>query len=167
MRVVAIPAPLPTKPSTTVIVGIELPTTAAARARRIELWSSRSIRKEKRGPVRSSRPTRQLGKDGVAVDPYRFSDRPAARRVSASRGRRRRGHIDRQRVPRRVRTDVCGGARGGRPLPWCSELDCRDVGGPAPRVLALVPLATNELARGTAVSGQLPIKVSSMLRQVR
>ena len=28
-------------------------------------------------------------------------------------------------------------------------------------VLAFVPLATNELARGTAVSGQLPIKVSS------
>ena len=62
MRVVAIPAPLPTKPSTTVIVGIELPTTAAARARRIEFVSSRLIRKEKRGPVRSSRPTSPVQK---------------------------------------------------------------------------------------------------------
>ena len=134
MRVVAIPAPLPTQPSTTVIVGIELPTTAAARAGRIQfvVVAIESGRKNA-GPRPVLDRLRQLGKDGVAVDPYRLADRPAARRVSASRGRRRRRRIDRQRVPRRVRTDVCGGARGGWPLPWCSELDCRYVGGPAPR----------------------------------
>ena len=127
MRVVAIPAPLPTKPSTTVIVGIELPTTAAARARRIEFVVVAIDQEGKtRARAQFSTDFASFRKDGVAVDPYGLSDRPAARRVSASRGCRRRRHIDRQRVPRRVRTDVCGGARGGRPLPWCSELDRRD-----------------------------------------
>ena len=57
MRVVAIPAPLPTEPSTTVIVGIELPTTAAARAGRIEFAVVAIDQEGKTKAVRSSRPT--------------------------------------------------------------------------------------------------------------
>ena len=162
MRVVAIPAPLATEPSTTVIVGSNCPRPLQHVPAESSLRSSRSIRKEKRAPARSSRPTSPAQKGRLAVDPYRLAYRPAARRVSASRGCGRRRHGGRQRVPRRVRTDVCGGARSGRPLPWCSELDGRYVSGPSPRCAHAGPrwLQTSSL-QALRSQGQLPIKASS------
>ena len=162
MRVVAIPAPLPTEPSTTVIVGIELPTNAAARARRIE-FAVVAIDQEGKTRARaqfstdftnSEKTASPWTRTGSRIDlpPGEYQLRVAAVGADASTGS---VFLD-VSVPTFAAELAVGGLSLGAPSSTAVTSADRLRG-----VLALVPLATNELARGTAVSGQLPIKVSS------
>jgi VWFA-related protein len=162
MRVVAIPAPVPTEPSTTVIVGIELPTNAAARAGRIE-FAVVAMDQEGKTKARaqfatdftnSEKTASPWTRTGSRIDlpPGEYQLRVAAVGADTSTGS---VFLD-VSVP----TFAAGLAVGGLSLgsPSSTAVTSADR---LREVLALVPLATNELARGTAVSGQLPIKVSS------
>ena len=162
MRVVAIPAPLPTKPSTTVIVGIELPTTAAARARRIEFvvvaidqeGKTRARAQFSTDFASSEKTASPWTRTGSRIDlpPGEYQLRVAAVGADASTGS---VFLD-VSVPTFAAELAVGGLSLGAPSSTAVTSADRLRG-----VLAFVPLATNELARGTAVSGQLPIKVSS------
>jgi len=162
MRVVAIPAPLPTEPSTTVIIGIELPATAAARAGRIEFAV---VAIDQQGKTRaraqfatdftSSEKTSSVWtRTGSRIDlpPGEYQLRVAAVGADNSTGS---VFLD-ATVPTFAAELAVGGLSLGAPS--ATSVSSADR---LRAVLALVPLATNELARGTAVSGQLPIKVSS------
>ena len=162
MRVVAIPAPLPTEPSTTVIVGIELPATAAARAGRIE-FAVVAIDQEGKTKARaqfatdfssSEKTASPWTRTGSRIDlpPGEYQLRVAAVGADTSTGS---VFLD-VSVPTFAAELAVGGLSLGAPSSTAVTSADRLRG-----VLALVPLATNELARGTAVSGQLPIKVSS------
>jgi len=162
MRVVAIPAPLPTQPSTTVIVGIELPTTAAARAGRIQFvvvaidqeGKTRARAQFSTDFASSEKTASPWTRTGSRIDlpPGEYQLRVAAVGADASTGS---VFLD-VSVPTFAAELAVGGLSLGAPS--STAVTSADL---LRGVLLLVPLATNALARGTAVSGQLPIKVSS------
>jgi hypothetical protein len=159
MRLVAIPAPLST-PSATVIMGIELPVDIARSARRIE-FAAVAIDEEGKTRARTrftthfaaSQPaTSAWIRTGSRIDvpPGEYQIRVAA--VGADS----RGSVFTEVSVPRFDTDL---AVGGLSLGAPSSADVTD----ADRlrsVLSLIPLATNEVGRGTAVTAQLPIRAS-------
>jgi VWFA-related protein len=162
MRVVAIPAPLPSEPSATVIVGIELPTDVAARAGRIEfvivaIDAEGKTRSRVRFPTdfasaakTSSAWTRTGSRIDLPPGEYQI-------RVAAAGGDNSRGSVFTEvLVPKFDAALGVGGLSLGAPSPIAVTAADR-----LRSVLSLVPLATNELAPGAAVSAQLPIRISS------
>ena len=162
MRVVAIPAPLSTAPSAAVIVGIELPTAVAARAGRVEFHI---VAMDQEGKTRSrvrfttnfaasektSSPWTRTG-SRIDLPPGEYQIRVAAAGADKSQGS---VFVD-VSVPKFDVELGVGGLSLGAASPVAATAADRLRG-----VLPLMPLATNELAPGTAVSAQLPIRVSS------
>ena len=162
MRVVAIPAPLSTEPSAAVIVGIELPTDVALAAGRVEFVVVAIDEEGKtRARVRfttnfagSEKTTSPWTRTGSRIDlrPGQYQIRVAAAGDDKSQGS---VFID-VSVPKFDGELGVGGLSLGAPSSTAVTEADRLRG-----VLALIPLATNELAPGTAVAAQLPIRVSS------
>ncbi len=162
MRMVAIPAPLSTAPSAAVIVGIELPTAAAVRAGRVEFHIVAMDQEGKtRSRVRfttnfaaSEKTSSQWTRTGSRIDlaPGEYQIRVAAAGADKSQGS---VFVD-VSVPKFDVELGVGGLSLGAASPVAATGADRLRG-----VLPLVPLATNELAPGTAVSAQLPIRISS------
>lgn len=162
MRVVAIPAPLSTEPSAAVIVAIELPTAVATRAGRIEFLVVAIDQEGKtRARVRfttnfatSEKTSTSWTRTGSRIDlsPGQYQIRVAAAGADKSQGS---VFVD-VSVPKFDAELGVGGLSLGAPSSLAvTEADRLR------RVLALIPLATNELAPGTTVAAQLPIRVSS------
>ena len=162
MRVVAIPAPLPSDPRATVIVGIELPTAAATRAGRIEFaivaidaeGKTRSRVRFSTDFAGSAKTSSAWTRTGSRIDlpPGEYQIRVAATGVDKSQG----SVFTEVSVPKFDAELGVGGLSLGAPSAIAVTATDRLRG-----VLLLVPLATNELAPGTAVAAQLPIRVSS------
>jgi VWFA-related protein len=162
MRVVAIPAPLATEPSAAVIVGIELPTAAATRAGRIEfavvaIDQAGKTRARARfttnfaAPDKTASPWTRTG-SRIDVAPGQYQIRVAAAGADKSQGS---VFLD-VSVPKFEAELGVGGLSLGSPSAIAATAADRLRG-----VLALIPLATNDIAPGTAVAAQLPIRVSS------
>ena len=162
MRVVAIPAPLPSDPRATVIVGIELPTAAATRAGRIEFaivaidaeGKTRSRVRFSTDFAGSAKTSSAWTRTGSRIDlpPGEYQIR-----VAATGGDKSQGSVFTEvSVPKFDAELGVGGLSLGAPSAIAVTATDRLRG-----VLSLVPLATNELAPGTAVAAQLPIRVSS------
>jgi VWFA-related protein len=162
MRVVAIPAPLSTEPSAAVIVAMELPTAVATRAGRIEfLVVAIDQEGQTRARVRfttnftaSEKTSTSWTRTGSRIDlsPGQYQIRVAAAGADKSQGS---VFVD-VSVPKFDAELGVGGLSLGAPSSLAvTEADRLR------RVLALIPLATNELAPGTTVAAQLPIRVSS------
>ena len=162
MRVVAIPAPLPAAPSAAVIVGIELPAAAAARSRSIE-FAIIAIDEEGKTRARvrfttdfgaSPQTTSRWTRTGSRIDvaPGRYQIRVAAVGRDQSRG----GVFTEVAVPLFDAELGVGGLSLGAPSAIAVTAADRLRG-----VLALIPLATNELAPRSAAAAQLPVKVSA------
>ena len=162
MRVVAIPAPLSTEPSAAVIVGIELPTAVATRAGRIE-FAVVAIDDEGKTRARvrfttnfaaSEKTTSSWTRTGSRIDlsPGQYQIRVAAVGADKSQG----SVFVEVLVPKFDAELGVGGLSLGAPSSIAVTGADRLRG-----VLPLIPLATNELAPGTAVAAQLPIRVSS------
>ena len=164
MRVVAIPTPLATAPSAAVIVGIELPTTVATRAGRVEFAVT------------------AIDQGGKARSRVRFTTRFSRADTKASSWTRTGSRIDLPPGDYQLRVAAIGGDKtqgsvyldvsvpkfdgnvgvGGLSLGAASAVAVTE----ADRlrgVLALIPLATNELAPGVPVEGQIPIRVDKKL----
>jgi VWFA-related protein len=162
MRVVAIPAPLSTEPSAAVIVGIELPTAVAAAAGRVEFVVVAIDQEGKtRSRVRfttnfadSAKTSSPWTRTGSRIDlpPGQYQIRVAATGAAKSQGS---VFVD-VSVPKFDGELGVGGLSLGVPSSIAVTEADRLRG-----VLALIPLTTNELAPGTAVAAQLPIRVSS------
>ena len=162
MRVVAIPAPLSTAPSAAVIVGIELPAAVAATAGRIEFAVVAIDQDGKtRARVRFSTDFAAAGKTasawtrtGSRIDlaPGRYQIRVAAIGGDTSQG----SVFTEVSVPKFDAGLSVGGLSLGAP----SSIAATDADR-LRRVLPLIPLATNELAPGSAVTAQLPIRIAS------
>jgi VWFA-related protein len=162
MRVVAIPAPLGKEPSAAVIVGIELPTAVAIGARRIEFAVVAIDHEGKtRGRVRfttdfgaAEKTSSAWSRTGTRIDlaPGDYQLRVAAAGADKGQGS---VFVD-VSVPRfDAGLGVGGLSLGGASSIAATAADrLRDV-------LALIPLATNELAPGTARSAQLPIRIGA------
>jgi VWFA-related protein len=168
MRVVAIPAPLPTGPSATVIVGIELPTAAATTAGRVE-FAMDAIDQEGKthARVRFSTDFAAAGKTampwtrtGSRIDlaPGRYQIRVAAVGGDASQG----SVFTDVSVPKFDAGLGVGGLSLGAPTSIAATGADR-----LRSALALIPFATNELAPGTAVTAQLPIRTASKIAAER
>ena len=162
MRVVAIPAPLSTEPSAAVIVGIELPTAVATRAGRVE-FAVVAIDQEGKTRARvrfttnfaaSEKTSSPWTRTGSRIDlsPGQYQIRVAAAGDDKSQGS---VFLD-VSVPKFDAELGVGGLSLGAPSSIAVTEADRLRG-----VLPLIPLATNELAPGTAVAAQLPIRVSS------
>lgn len=162
MRIVAIPAPLPAEPLATVIVGVELPTADAVRTGRIAFAV---VAIDEQGKTRAQlRFTTNFAASPRTASPWTRTgsriDLPPGRyqiRVAADGGSDARGSVFTEVSVPRFDTGL---GVGGLSLGAASPLAVTD----ADRlrgVLSLVPLATNEVAPGTPVDVQLPIKVSS------
>jgi VWFA-related protein len=162
MRVVAIPAPLPAKPSASVIVGIELPWAVATRARRIEFAI---VAIDQQGTTRAS---------------VRFTTDFAVAEASTSSWTRTGSRIDVPPGEYHVRVAAVGGDHSQGSVftevsvpAFDAELGVGGLSLGAPSssaiaaadrlrsVLTLIPLTTNEIAPHTAIAAQLPIKVSA------
>ena len=162
MRAIAIPAPLPVAPLATVIVGIDLPAADAVRAGRIA-FAIVAIDEEgkTRAQVRfttnfaaAPRTTSPWTRTGSRIDlpPGRYQIR-----IAADGGSGARGSVFTEVLVPRFDTEL---GVGGLSLGAASPLAVTD----ADRlrgVLPLVPVATNEVAPGTAVEVQVPIRVWS------
>lgn len=162
MRVVAIPAPLSAAPSAAVIVGIELPTAAARRAGRVEFVV---VAIDQEGKTRSrvrfttsftamektaAAWTRTGSRIDLAPGPYQI-------RVAAAGGDSSQGSVFVDVSVPKFGTELgVGGLSFGAP-----SSSARTAGDRLRDVLPLIPMATNEIALGTEVSAQLPIRVSS------
>ncbi len=162
MRVVAIPAPLSAAPSAAVIVGIELPSAAARRAGRVEFVVVAMDQEGKtRSRVRfttdfaalektSAAWTRTGSRIDLAPGPYQI-------RVAAAGGDSSQGSVFVDVSVPKFDTELgVGGLSLGAPISIAITQADRLRG-----VLPLIPLARNEVAPGTAVAVQLPIRVSS------
>jgi VWFA-related protein len=162
MRVVAIPAPLATSPSATVIVGIEVPSDVAMRAGRTE-FAIVAIDEEGKTRARAKFTTNFAAAAGTAlawtrtgsridVAPGRYHIRVAALGADASRG----SVFTEVTVPKFDAELSVGGLSLGAPstVPVTESDRLRGV-------LALVPLATSEIPSGIALAAQLPIRVSA------
>ncbi len=162
MRVVAIPAPLSAAPSAAVIVGIELPTAVATRAGRIAFAVSAIDQEGKtRARVRfttnfaaSDKTSSPWTRTGTRIDvpPGQYQIRVAAAGGDNSQGS---VFVD-VSVPKFDAELGVGGLSLGAPSSVAVTEADRLRG-----VLPLIPLATNEVALGTAFAAQLPIRVSS------
>ena len=162
MRVVAIPAPLSTEPSAAVIVGIELPTAVARRAGRIEFavvaiddeGKTRAGMRFTTNFAASEKTTSSWTRTGSRIDlsPGQYQIRVAAVGADKSQG----SVFVEVLVPKFDAELGVGGLSLGAPSSIAVTGTDRLRG-----VLPLIPLATNELAPGTAVAAQLPIRVSS------
>ena len=162
MRVVAIPAPLPTEPAAAVLVGIELPTALATKAGRIEFAVS------------------AIDGDGAVRARTRFTTNFSAAEKIAAAWTRTGSRIDVPPGEYQIRVAAIGADKsegsvfldvavprfdaelgvGGLSLGASSSIAVTE----ADRlrgVLPLIPLATNELAPGGGVIAQLPIRVAS------
>jgi VWFA-related protein len=162
MRVVAIPAPVAAPPSSTVVVGIELPTAVATRAGRTDFAIAAIDREGKtRSRVRfttnfagSQKTTSTWTRTGSRIDlaPGEYQIRVAAAGANGAQG----SVFVEVSVPR-FDTNV---GVGGLSLGAATSIAMTD----ADRlrdVLSLIPLAAHELTRGHQVAAQLPIRVSS------
>jgi VWFA-related protein len=161
MRVVAIPAPLAATPFAAVVVGIEVPTEVAVRAGRTQ-FAIAAIDDEGRtraratfttnfgGGARSSSAWTRTG-SRIDVPPGRYQIRVAALGADATRG----SVFTEVSVPRFDAELGVGGLSLGAPsaIPVTDADRLRGV-------LTLVPIATSEILRGTALAAQLPIRVS-------
>jgi VWFA-related protein len=162
MRVVAIPAPLSSEPSATVIVGIELPTAVATRAGRIEFvivamdqeGKTRSRARFTTNFAASDKTSPLWTRTGSRIDlaPGQYQVRVAAAGADKSQGS---VFVD-VSVPKFDAQLGVGGLSLGAPSSIAVTGADR-----LRAVVALIPLATNELAPGSTVSAQLPIRVSS------
>ena len=162
MRIVAIPAPLASAPSATVIVGIELPSAAAGRAGRVDfsvvaIDEGGKIRARLRFNTNFTTPTATTPAwthTGSRIDiaPGRYQIRVAA--VGADKTQ---GSVFTELMVPRFDTDLAvGGLALGAPVPGGSGDGDRLRG-----VLPLVPFASSEVAANSTVEAQLPIRVSS------
>jgi Ca-activated chloride channel family protein len=162
MRVVAIPAPLSAAPSAAAIVGIELPTAVARRAGRVEFVVV------------------AIDQEGKTRARVRFTTSFAAMEKTAAAWTRTGSRIDLAPGPYQIRVAAAGGdssqgsvfvdvsvpkfgtelAVGGLSLGAPSS-SARTAVDRLRDVLPLIPMATNEIAPGTEVAAQLPIRVSS------
>ena len=162
MRVVAIPVPLAASPSAAVVVGIELPAAAAARAGRTE-FAIVAIDDQGKTRARATFTTNFAGaardsggwtRTGSRIDvpPGRYHIRVAAVGADATRG----SVFTEVSVPKFDAGLGVGGLSLGAPsaIPVTTADRLRGV-------LALVPIAASEVARGTTLAAQLPIRVSS------
>jgi VWFA-related protein len=162
MRVVAIPTPLPAKPSASVIVGIELPWTAATRAGRIEFAI---VAIDQQGTTRAN---------------VRFTTDFAAAEGSSSSWTRTGSRIDVPPGEYHVRVAAVGDDHSQGSVftdvsvpAFDAELGVGGLSLGAPNssaitaadrlrsVLTLIPLTTNQIAPRTAIAAQLPIKLSA------
>ena len=162
MRVVAIPAPVAAPPSSTVVVGIELPTTVATRAGRTDFAIAAIDREGKtRSRVRfttdfagSQKTASTWTRTGTRIDlaPGEYQIRVAAAGANGTQG----SVFVEVSVPRfDTRVGVGGLSLGAATSIAMTDADrLRDV-------LSLIPLAAHELTRGHQVAAQLPIRVSS------
>ena len=164
MRVVAIPTPLATAPSAAVIVGIELPTIAATRAGRVDFAVT------------------AIDQEGKARSRVRFTTRFSRADTKSSSWTRTGSRIDLPPGDYQLRVAAVGGDKtqgsvyldvsvpkfdgdvgvGGLSLGAASAVAVTE----ADRlrgVLTLIPLATNDLAPGVPVEGQIPIRVDKKL----
>jgi hypothetical protein len=166
MRVVAIPTPLPAKPSASVIVGIELPWAAATRAGRIEFAI---VAIDQHGTTRANvRFTTDFGaaegrlsswtRTGSRIDvpPGEYQVRVAAVGDDHSQGS----------VFTEVSVPVFDAELGVGGLSLGAASSSAITAADRLRsVLTLIPLTTNEIPARTAVAAQLPIKVSAKAAQ--
>jgi VWFA-related protein len=162
MRVVAIPAPLATAPSAAVIVGIEIPTSVAARAGRTEFAIVAIDAEGKtRGRVTfttnfaaAARTSSAWTRTGSRIDvpPGQYHIRVAAVGAGDLRG----SVFTDVSVPQFGAELAVGGLSLGAPSAAAITGADRLRG-----VLPLVPLAANEIAAGASLTAQLPIRVSS------
>ena len=164
MRVVAIPTPLATAPSAAVIVGIELPTIVATRAGRVDFAVT------------------AIDQEGKARSRVRFTTRFSRADTKSSSWTRTGSRIDLPPGDYQLRVAAVGGDKtqgsvyldvsvpkfdgnvgvGGLSLGAASAVAVTE----ADRlrgVLTLIPLATNDLAPGVPVEGQIPIRVDKKL----
>jgi hypothetical protein len=162
MRVVAIPAPLTAAPFATVIVGVELLATEVARAGRVG-FAIVAIDQEGKTRARAQFSTNFANAQRTASGWTRTGSRidvPPGDyqiRVAADGGSGLRGSVFTEvSVPRFDAELGVGGLSLGAPSATAVTEADRLRG-----VLSFVPLATNEVAPGAALSAQLPIKVSS------
>lgn len=162
MRAVVIPAPLAAPPSAAVVVGIELPTSVATRAGRVEFSL---VAMDENGKTRARvRFTTNFAGSGETSSPWmrtgsRIDLLPGQYqiRIIAVGADRSQGSIFVDvSVPKFGAEIGVGGLSLGAPSSGrVTEADrLRDV-------LPLIPLATNEIDEGTAINAQLPIQVSS------
>ena len=162
MRVVAIPAPLSAAPSAAVIVGIELPTAVARRAGRVE-FEVVAIDQEGKTRARVRFTTSFAAMEKTAAAWTRTGSRidlapgPYQIRVAAAGGDSSQGSVFVDVSVPKFGTELgVGGLSFGAP-----SSSARTVVDRLRDVLPLIPMATNEIAPGTEVSAQLPIRVSS------
>jgi hypothetical protein len=161
MHVVAIPAPLATAPSAAVIVGIELPSTAAGRAGRVE-FTVLAIDEDGKARARLtfntnfSPPTPRTPAwthtgSRIDIPPGRYQIRVAAVGADKTEG----SVFTEVDVPTFNGDLGVGGLSLGTATPAASDSADRLRG-----VLPLVPFASHDLAPGTTIEAQLPIRVS-------
>ncbi len=160
MRVVAIPVPLRDNPGGAVVIGIELPGAAAARAGRIEFAAVAIDQKGKaRGPLRFA--TNFAGSAGstwtrtasrLDLAPGRYDIRVAAAGSDQSAG----SVFTEVTVPDFRAELAVGGLSVGVDTGMTITAADRARG-----VLPLIPFATNELAPGTRAAAQLPVSVAA------
>ncbi len=161
MRVVAIPAPLAGDPSASVIVGIELPTAEATRAGRVEFTvaaidaggKTRARLRFTTNFAASAAGAAAWTHTGSRIDvaPGRYQIRVAAVGADKTQG----SVFTELNVPKFATDLGVGGLSLGAPAEGSSSSADRLRG-----VLPLIPLATRELQSGSAIEGQLPIRVS-------
>ena len=160
MRVVAIPVPLTAEPGAAVVIGIELPGAAAARAGRIE-FAAVAIDQEGKTRGRLRFATDFTGRTGstwtrtgsrLDLAPGRYDIRVAAAGTDQSTG----SVFTAVTVPDFREPLAVGGlsigAETGIPIAAADR---------ARGVLPLIPFAANELAPGARAAAQLPIRVAT------
>ena len=162
MRIVAIPAPLGNAPSATVIVGIGLPSAAAGRAGRVD-FSVAAIDEEGKTrarlrfntnftPPAATTPAWTHTGSRIDIAPGRYQIRVAAVGADKTQG----SVFTELDVPKFDADLAVGGLALGAPVPGAPGDGDRLRG-----ILPLVPFASLEVAPGSAVEAQLPIRVSS------
>ena len=162
MRIVAIPAPLAAAPAATVIVGIELPSAAAGRAGRgdfsvVAIDEGGKIRARLRFNTNFTMPTAVTPAwthTGSRIDiaPGRYQIRVAAAGADKTQG----SVFTELMVPKFDSDLAVGGLALGAPVAGASGDGDRLRG-----VLPLVPFASHDVAPGSTVEAQLPIRISS------
>jgi VWFA-related protein len=162
MRVVAIPAPLATEPSAAVLVGIELPSTAAGRAGRID-FTVLAIDEDGKTrarlrfntsftPPTPATPAWTHTGSRIDIPPGRYQIR-----VAAVGEDKTAGSVFTELTVPKFDTDLgVGGLSLGGAAPAASGSVDRLRG-----MLPLVPLASHDLAPNSTIEAQLPIRVSA------
>jgi len=162
MRLVAIPTPLASEPFAAVVLGIELPTSQAGRSKQVD-FSAVAIDTEGKTRARLRFTTRfdasAATATGWTATGSRIDVRPGQYQIKlaavAADGTQGSVFTD-VTVPEFAGDIGVGGLSLGASTPPASGRADRLVD-----TLSLVPLASRELAANTAVSVQLPIRISS------